>query len=184
MNKMRFKTRDAAFKYRMGAGYPGDVTRTHPVDIFPELADATTPPDLAGQGVILDATSHRVRKLIVATDGVTGSIALYGITVRTFPFQAILCPSCEMDKLFLIGIVSHWRQLQSPYAKACFCSMPRATEVSSLDEYDVYHSGYEENEFNIEWMRYGSKCKLPDIVKKLPHVAFEVDDIYKSHKGT
>ena len=87
MNKMRFKTRDAAFKYRMGAGYPGDVTRTHPVDIFPELADATTPPDLAGQGVILDATSHRVRKLIVATDGVTGSIALYGITVRTFPFQ-------------------------------------------------------------------------------------------------
>ena len=32
-------------------------------------------------------------------------------------------------------------------------------------------------------MRYGSKCKLPDVVKKLPHVAFEVDDIYKAIKG-
>ena len=43
--------------------------------------------------------------------------------------------------------------------------------------------GYEENEFNIEWMRYGEKCTVPDIVKKLPHVAFEVDDIYEAIKG-
>jgi len=34
-----------------------------------------------------------------------------------------------------------------------------------LADYDIYHSGYQENDFNIEWMRYGSKCKLPDIVK-------------------
>lgn len=47
----------------------------------------------------------------------------------------------------------------------------------------IYHSGYQENEFNVEWMRYGLKCKLPDIVKKLPHVAFEVDDIEEAIKG-
>ncbi|MBF0362085.1 MAG: hypothetical protein HQK49_13805 [Oligoflexia bacterium] len=52
-----------------------------------------------------------------------------------------------------------------------------------LAEYDIYHSGYEENDFNIEWMRYGEKCKLPEIVQKLPHVAFEVDDIYEAIKG-
>jgi len=85
MAKFKGKTRDVAFKYRMGAGYPGDVTRTHPVDIFPELADSTNPPTLAGQGVILDATSHAVRKLITG-DGVSG-VTLYGITVRTYPFQ-------------------------------------------------------------------------------------------------
>jgi hypothetical protein len=50
-------------------------------------------------------------------------------------------------------------------------------------KYDIYTSGYQENEFNIEWMRYGKKCKLPDIVKKLPHVAFEVDDVYEAIKG-
>jgi hypothetical protein len=87
MKKIRAKTKDVAFKYRMGAGYPGDVTRTHPVDIYPELADATTPPDLAGQAVMVDATSHRIRKVTNAAEGVTGSISLYGITVRTFPFQ-------------------------------------------------------------------------------------------------
>lgn len=52
-----------------------------------------------------------------------------------------------------------------------------------LADYDVYHVGYQKNEFNIEWMRYGSKCKLPDVVKKLPHVAFEVDDIDEAIKG-
>ena len=52
-----------------------------------------------------------------------------------------------------------------------------------LPDLDVYHSGYQENEFNIEWMRYGKRCTLPDIVKKLPHIAFEVDDVYEAIKG-
>lgn len=52
-----------------------------------------------------------------------------------------------------------------------------------MPEFDIYRSGYEENEFNIEWMRYGKKCKLPEIVKKLPHVCFEVNDVYEAIKG-
>ncbi len=52
-----------------------------------------------------------------------------------------------------------------------------------LPEYDFYFSGYEENEFNVEWMRYGENCSFPDVVKKMPHVAFEVDDIYEALKG-
>ncbi len=52
-----------------------------------------------------------------------------------------------------------------------------------LPDYDVYISGYGENEFNIEWMRYGKNCKIPEIVKQLPHVAFEVDDIEEAIKG-
>lgn len=52
-----------------------------------------------------------------------------------------------------------------------------------LPDYDVYISGYNENKFNVEWMRYGEKCTIPEIVKKLPHVAFEVDDIYEAIEG-
>lgn len=52
-----------------------------------------------------------------------------------------------------------------------------------LVDFDVYTAGYQENEFNIEWMRYGKRCTLPDIVKKLPHLAFEVDDVYEAIKG-
>ncbi len=51
-----------------------------------------------------------------------------------------------------------------------------------LPMFDVYVGGYEENEFNIEWMRYGPNCKIPEIVKNIPHVAFEVDDIYEAIK--
>jgi hypothetical protein len=52
-----------------------------------------------------------------------------------------------------------------------------------LTDFDVYVSGYEENEFNIEMMRYGKKCPIPDIVKKMPHIAFEVDDLQEAIKG-
>lgn len=52
-----------------------------------------------------------------------------------------------------------------------------------LAKFDVYVAGYGENEFNIEWMRYGKKCTLPDIVKKLPHVAFEVKNVSEAIKG-
>jgi hypothetical protein len=32
-------------------------------------------------------------------------------------------------------------------------------------------------------MRYEDNCSLPDTVKTIPHVAFEVDDIYEAIKG-
>jgi hypothetical protein len=49
-----------------------------------------------------------------------------------------------------------------------------------LKEYRIYHSGYDTSEYGIEWMRYEKDCTLPEIVKTIPHVAFEVDDIYKA----
>ena len=32
-------------------------------------------------------------------------------------------------------------------------------------------------------MRYEDDCALPEIVKTVPHVAFEVDNVYESIKG-
>jgi hypothetical protein len=52
-----------------------------------------------------------------------------------------------------------------------------------LEKYKVYHSGFESSEFGIEWMRYEDGCPLPEIVKTVPHVAFEVADIYEAIKG-
>jgi len=51
-----------------------------------------------------------------------------------------------------------------------------------LRDYKVYHRGFEESEFGIEWMRYEEDCPLPEIVKTIPHIAFEVDDIYEAIK--
>jgi hypothetical protein len=46
-----------------------------------------------------------------------------------------------------------------------------------------YHSGYETSEYGIEWMRYEKDSPLPEIVKTVPHVAFEVDDLNEAIAG-
>jgi hypothetical protein len=52
-----------------------------------------------------------------------------------------------------------------------------------LEKYKLYHCGYETSEYGIEWMRYEKDCDLPEIVKTIPHVAFEVDDIHEAIRG-
>ncbi|WP_281648901.1 hypothetical protein [Parendozoicomonas sp. Alg238-R29] len=47
----------------------------------------------------------------------------------------------------------------------------------------MYVSGYEESPFNIEWMRFEEGNKLPELVKTVPHVAFEVDDLEAAIEG-
>jgi len=73
-----------AFPFRMGAGFPGDVNRTHPVSIEPGLIDASAPPQNYGVPVILDATTQGFRPF---TTGDTAVTTAYGITVRPFPTQ-------------------------------------------------------------------------------------------------
>ncbi len=51
-----------------------------------------------------------------------------------------------------------------------------------LPEYKLFHFGYEESEFGIEWMRYKKDCPLPEIVKTMPHVASEVENIHEAIK--
>jgi hypothetical protein len=52
-----------------------------------------------------------------------------------------------------------------------------------LTEYKVFVSGYEGSEFGIEWMRYEDDCGLPEIVKTIPHVAFEVPNLEEAIEG-
>ena len=55
--------------------------------------------------------------------------------------------------------------------------------TSAFDgEIDLPHlkitvSDHENNPFGIQWQRYWDDAPYPDIVKKIPHVAFEVDDL-------
>ena len=51
-----------------------------------------------------------------------------------------------------------------------------------LPEYKVYVSGYEESDYKIEWMRYEPDCPLPDIVRSIPHIAFEVKNLREAIK--
>lgn len=75
-------TKDIAFKYRMGAGFPGDVNRTHPASISPEMICVATPPTAYGQAVLAAAANAGVRPF-GAGDGAIDTV--WGVTVRPFP---------------------------------------------------------------------------------------------------
>jgi hypothetical protein len=47
----------------------------------------------------------------------------------------------------------------------------------------MYVSGYESSPYGIEWMRFEPECSLPELVKLVPHVAFEVDDLEVALQG-
>ena len=51
-------------------------------------------------------------------------------------------------------------------------------EAADLHVYDYRHSPY-----GVEWIRFGPRSESPDLVKTLPHVAFEVDDLDAALEG-
>ena len=59
---------------------------------------------------------------------------------------------------------------------------PRQGETF-LEKLGMYVSGYEESEFGVEWMRFTDDSPLPELVRTVPHVAFEVPDLEEALAG-
>lgn len=60
--------------------------------------------------------------------------------------------------------------------------IPRADETY-LAELRVFTSGYDTSPYGIEWMRFEADSPLPELVRTVPHVAFEVDDLARELEG-
>ena len=52
-----------------------------------------------------------------------------------------------------------------------------------LKDYKAFCTDHESNPFGIQWMRYEADCPIPELVKSVPHVAFEVDDLAAALEG-
>ena len=48
-----------------------------------------------------------------------------------------------------------------------------------LPHLGLYVSGFDTSPFGIEWMRFEENCPVSDLIKTVPHIAFEVDDLEK-----
>ena len=44
----------------------------------------------------------------------------------------------------------------------------------------VHVSGFESSPYGVQWMRFDEDAPYPEVVKSLPHVAFEVDDLARA----
>jgi hypothetical protein len=52
-----------------------------------------------------------------------------------------------------------------------------------LKKYKFFVSGFETSEYGIEWMRFENDSPINDLIKTVPHIAFEVDDLDAVIKG-
>lgn len=48
-----------------------------------------------------------------------------------------------------------------------------------MPQLKFYTSGFEQSPFGLEWMRFEDDCPLHELIKTVPHVAFEVDNLHK-----
>jgi hypothetical protein len=64
--------------------------------------------------------------------------------------------------------------------------IPTRKKVSGMIEVrhlKIHATDHESNPFGIQWMLYGKNCKVPELVRRMPHAAFEVDDLKTALKG-
>ena len=54
---------------------------------------------------------------------------------------------------------------------------------SHLAKYKTFCTDHENNPYGIQWMRFEAGCALPELVKTVPHIAFEVDDLQAALVG-
>jgi hypothetical protein len=53
---------------------------------------------------------------------------------------------------------------------------PHAGEVH-VPHLKIHVAGFESSPYGIQWMRFDADAPYPEIIKTVPHVAFEVDDL-------
>ncbi|HUU05093.1 MAG TPA: hypothetical protein VMZ49_04340 [Patescibacteria group bacterium] len=51
-----------------------------------------------------------------------------------------------------------------------------------LPQLKIYVSGFRTSPFGIEWMRFEDDCPIAELIRTVPHIAFEVDDLDRELK--
>ncbi|HUU13742.1 MAG TPA: hypothetical protein VM182_08530 [Terriglobia bacterium] len=52
-----------------------------------------------------------------------------------------------------------------------------------LEKFKMYVSGFETSPYGIEWMRFEPDSPVSALVRSVPHIAFEVDDLEAALEG-
>jgi hypothetical protein len=52
-----------------------------------------------------------------------------------------------------------------------------------LPQFKMYVTGFNTSPYGVEWMRFENGSPLPDVIRVLPHIAFEVDNLDEALDG-
>ena len=59
---------------------------------------------------------------------------------------------------------------------------PRPGE-KNVERLGIHVEGFETSPYGIEWMRFGPDCPVSELVRTVPHVAFDVNDLEEALEG-
>jgi len=66
------------------------------------------------------------------------------------------------------------------------CGIPTKNDFEGaryLPKFKMHVSDHLATPYAVQWMRFDDDCPLPDLVKTVSHVAFEVDDLEAAIRG-
>lgn len=52
-----------------------------------------------------------------------------------------------------------------------------------IEPFKTFIVGHENSEFGVEWMRFEAGAPVPELVRQVPHIAFEVTDLASELAG-
>jgi len=52
-----------------------------------------------------------------------------------------------------------------------------------IEHLKIYATDHGSNPFGIQWMKYENECRIPELVRKVAHVAFEVENLQEALRG-
>jgi hypothetical protein len=52
-----------------------------------------------------------------------------------------------------------------------------------LDDGKVHYSDFENDPYGLEWLKFDTDSPMPEVMRNVPHVAFEVDDLNAAIEG-
>ncbi len=61
-------------------------------------------------------------------------------------------------------------------------TIPRSHEIHH-SHLGITTAGFDTSPYGVEWMRFDPDCGIAELIRTVPHVAFEVDDLEKAIKG-
>lgn len=84
-----------------------------------------------------------------------------------------------------LGLTSRWfREEKSvKYNHIGIPTTERFDGEIDLPDLEMTVSDHANNEYGIQWQRYWEDAPYPDLVKRIPHVAFEVTDLGAALNG-
>lgn len=64
--------------------------------------------------------------------------------------------------------------------------IPTDEEVGGMvhiEHLKIHATDHGSNPFGIQWMKYDRDCQVPELVRNVAHVAFEVEDLQEAMRG-